>query len=116
MDEFDIPIFKKTYELFKLTYEYRLTIPKQDRYAIWQRCEDAVINVMEGILRASRLSKSEKQSVLEDVSVRVNCLRVYMRLAKDVKAIDNKKYVRLEAVIDEIGRMTGGWIKATKER
>ena len=116
MDEFDIPIFKKTYELFKLSYEYRFTVPKQDRYALWQRCEDTIINVLEGILRASRLPKPEKLPALENVSVQINCLRVYVRLAKDVKAIDNKKYVRLESVIDEIGRMIGGWIKASKER
>lgn len=116
MDEFDIPIFKKTYELFKLSYEYRSTIPKQDRYALWQRCEDAVISVLENILRASSMPKHEKYPVLQNVSVQINCLRVFVRLAKDVKAIDGKKYVRLEAVIDEIGRMIGGWIKATKER
>jgi putative aminopeptidase FrvX len=35
---------------------------------------------------------------------------------KDVKAIDSKKYVLIEAHLDEIGRMLGGWIKSTKER
>ncbi len=116
MDKFDIPIFKKTYELFKLSYEYRLTVPKQDRYALWQRCEDTIIDVLEGIMEASRLSKPEKLPILESVSVKINCLRVFIRLAKDIKAIDNKKYVQLEGVIDEIGRMIGGWIKATKIR
>lgn len=115
MDDFDIPIFKKTYELFKLSYEYRSAVPKHDRYALWQRCEDAVIKVLEGILRASRSTKPERLPILEDISVQINCLRVYVRLAKDVKAIDGKKYVQLEAVIDEIGRMIGGWIKASKE-
>ena len=114
MNEFDIPIFKKTYELFKLSYEYRFTVPKQDRYALWQRCEDTIIDVLKGIFQASHLPKKEKLPVLENVSVQINCLRVFIRLAKDVKAIDNKKYLRLETVIDEIGRMIGGWIKATK--
>lgn len=114
MNEFDIPILKKSYGLFKLSYEYRFTVPKQDRYALWQRCEDTIINVLEGILRASRLPKHEKLPILENISIHINCLRVFVRLAKDVKAIDNKKYVRLEGIIDEIGRMIGGWIKATK--
>ena len=33
---------------------------------------------------------------------------------KDVKAIDAKKYVALESIVDEIGRMLGGWIRSTK--
>lgn len=115
MDEFDIPIFKKTYELFKLSYEYRFTVPKQDRHALWQRCEEAVVNILESILRVSGTPKQEKHSLLQNISTQINCLRVFIRLAKDVKAIDEKKYVRLESIIDEIGRMIGGWIKATKE-
>ena len=33
-----------------------------------------------------------------------------------VKAIDAKKYIIIEANLDEIGRMLGGWIKSTKDR
>jgi hypothetical protein len=35
---------------------------------------------------------------------------------KDIKAIDTKKYIIIEANLDEIGRMLGGWIKSTRER
>ncbi|HAH04235.1 TPA: diversity-generating retroelement protein bAvd family protein, partial [Candidatus Komeilibacteria bacterium] len=30
------------------------------------------------------------------------------------QAIDSKKYVALESIVDEIGRMLGGWIRSTK--
>jgi len=53
--------------------------------------------------------------VLEQTSLKLNLLRVFLRLCKEVKAIDNKKYVLLQEKIDEIGRMLGGWIKSTKE-
>jgi len=33
---------------------------------------------------------------------------------KDVKTIDGKKYMNLESVVDEIGRMLGGWIRSIK--
>jgi len=53
---------------------------------------------------------------LEQTSVRLNVLRVLVRLMKDVKAIDNAKYLTIEQGLDEIGRMLGGWIRSTKER
>ena len=34
-------------------------------------------------------------------------IRVFIRLMKDVKAIDAEKYVALESIVDEIGRMLG---------
>ena len=115
MEEFDIPIFKKTHDLYKTFYGYRETVSKQDRYTLWQRCENLILDILKNILEASHLLKAEKLPVLEQTSLKLNLLRVFLRLCKEVKAIDNKKYVLLQEKIDEIGRMLGGWIKSTKE-
>lgn len=116
MADLDIPIFKKAYDLYRLLYGYRLDIAKQDRYAVWQRSEDCVLDVIEKILLASQLSKEEKLPHLEHASARLNLLRVFVRLMKDAEIIDNQKYVAIESEVDEVGRMLGGWIKSTKER
>jgi len=116
MNDLDIPIFKKSYDLYKDFYNLRLSVPKQDRYTLWQKCESLLIEVLEGILFASQQSKSEKLPTLEKTSVKLNFLRVCIRLMKDIKAIDSKKYIIIEANLDEIGRMLGGWIRSTKER
>jgi hypothetical protein len=115
MDDFDIPIFKKTYDLYKLFYGYRNTMAKQDRYTIWQRCDAMILDVLEGIMVASQMSKGEKPPVLERASVKLNFLRVFIRLMHETRSIDSKKYLALQAPIDEIGRMLGGWIRSTKQ-
>lgn len=115
MNDLDIPIFKRSYDLYKEFYGLRLSVPKQDRYTLWQKCENLLIDILEGILLASQQSKFEKLPTLEKASVKLNFMRVCVRLLKDVKAIDDKKYVLIEADLDEIGRMLGGWIKSTKE-
>ncbi len=114
MNDFDIPIFKKAYDLFKLFHEYRKVVPKQDRFTIFERCEQLILDVIESILQASGEQKQAKGPTLERCSLKLNLLRVFVRLMKDVKAIDSKKYVALESVVDEIGRMLGGWIRSTK--
>jgi len=116
MDDFDIPIFKKTYEMYKAFYAYRNNVKKQGRYTLWQRCESIILDVLENLLWASQLSKSEKLPVLEKTSIRLNFLRVFLRLCKEVKVIDANKYIEWQESVDEIGRMLGGWIKSTKER
>lgn len=116
MDDFDIPIFRKTYDLYKTFYGYRATIPKQDRYTIWQKSEELILEILKGVLTASKLYKSEKVPVLDNASINLNLLRVFLRLMKEVRTIDNKKYVTLEEMVDEIGRMLGGWIRSSKER
>lgn len=116
MNNLDIPIFRKTYDAYKLLYGYRLDVPRLDRYTIWQKSENLLLDVLEDILKASQTPKSEKLPILEHASVQLNLLRVFLRLAKDVKALDMKKYVAIEACLDEIGRMLGGWIKSLQGR
>ena len=116
MNDLDIPIFRKTYDLYKEFYSLRLSVPKQDRYALWQKCENLLIEVLEGVILASQQSKSEKLPTLEKTSVKLNFLRVCIRLMKDIEAIEAKKYVIIEAKIDEIGSQLGGWIKFTKDQ
>jgi len=115
MDEFKIPIFKKTYELYQNIYSLRLSIPKQDRYTLWQKVENTNLNILEGLLQASSLYKQDKLLVLEKVSIQLNMFRIFIRLMKDSKIINGTKYLNLQQKIDEVGRMLGGWIRSLKE-
>lgn len=112
MDSFDAPIVQKSYLLYKELYGLRLRIPKQDRHALWGRCEKTNLDVLELVLLAAQRQKPDKYAALELASAKLNVLRVLVRLAKDTKTIDGKRYISLEARMDEIGRMLGGWMKA----
>ena len=114
MNNFDIPIFKISYELYKTLYGYRKLVPKGDRFTVFERCENATLDVIEAILLASGQTKKEKIPTLEHASLKLNVLRVFIRLIKDTKAIDTKKYITLEVMIDEIGRMLGGWMRSIR--
>lgn len=114
MKTLEIPIFKKVFELYQTFHMFRSSVPKQDRYTIWQKCENTIIDMLEQLLMATQLSTEEKLLKLEMMSVKLNMLRVFLRMTKDIKAINHKKYIQLELIIDEIGRMLGGWIKSSK--
>lgn len=115
MDDFDIPIFKKMCDLYKLFYGYRNLISKQDRYTIWQRCDGMILDILEGIMMAGQMPKTTKLAVLEKTSMKLNFLRVFIRLMRETNGIDQKKYLALQEPIDEVGRMLGGWIRSTKQ-
>jgi hypothetical protein len=112
MDAFDVPILKKIYNLYKELNGLRVRVPKQDRYTLWERCEKTNLEVLELILLAAQRQKPDKYRALEMASAKLNVLRMLIRLTKDVKAIDTKRYLALELQIDEIGRMLGGWMKS----
>lgn len=109
----DIPLFTKTYELYKLFYEYLGSFPKKDRYSLGQKTEAVLLDLLEAIILASGLPKEEKLPILKKASLKLDVLKILFRLAKDVHALDTKKYILLEEHVQEIGKMLGGWIKAT---
>ncbi len=112
MTELNAPIFKETYDLYCTLHVWRNAIPKADRYSLWQNVENKCIRLIELLLTVSQ--SKDKKILLEQYSVQLNILRVLLRLAKDTKLIDVKKYVNAQERIDTIGRMLGGWIKAQK--
>lgn len=113
MNDNDIPILNKSYELYKIFHEYRKVVPKQDRFTVYERSENLILSVMELLVEASYGDKVRKALVLEKTSVKLNILRFMIRLMKETRTFDTKKYIILQEIIDEIGRMLGGWIRVT---
>ncbi len=112
MNDIDIPILKKSYEVYAVFHEYRRLIPKVDRFTIYERSENLIVGLIELFLEAGYAKSGNKGSLLEKASVKLNTLRFFIRLMKETKAIDLKKYVSFQEKIDEIGRMLGGWIRS----
>ncbi len=109
----DIPIFQKTYETYKVFYLYLVHFPKKDRYTLGQRGENALLDLLEAIIQASQTSKTDKLPILQKASIKLDQMKVFVRLYKDLKILDSKKYLSLESNLQEIGKMLGGWIKST---
>ena len=112
MNDSDIPILKKAYDLYRAFHEYRRVVPKAERFTIYERCENAILDVIEAVLEAGYSKGSQKTTALERASMKLNIVRFFIRLLKETRAIDTKKYANLQEMIDEIGRMLGGWIRS----
>lgn len=110
----ETPIFSKTYALYKLFYTCLAGFPKRDRYALGQRCEETLLKLMEGIIAATSQPQPKKLTILKRASGRLDMMKVWLRLAADLKLLDRKKYIELEEMVQEIGRMLGGWMRSVK--
>jgi len=110
----EFPIFQKTYDLIKQVYIYVPKFPKREQYILGQRIENLVLDFLSLIVEANE--RKEKLEILKKASVVLNKLRVFVRLAKDLKFLSFGQYETLSKMIDEIGKMLGGWIKHSKTK
>lgn len=110
--ETDAPILQKTSDLYKALYGYLKTFPKKDQYLLGKRCEDTLLEFIEYVLMAAGLPKERKLRLLEVANAKFDLLKVLLRIARELRVLDNKKYLSLAINIQEIGRMLGGWMRS----
>jgi hypothetical protein len=110
----EVPIIKKTYDLYKLYYGYLALFPKKDKYALGNKCELYLVAVLELLLAAGSLPKDRKGEAIQQASVKFDALKVFLRMQREFGLLDNKKYLTLQTPIQEIGRMLGGWQRSLK--
>ena len=113
---FDIPIMQKLYDFYVLLYQYLRLFPKKDRYSLGQKLDKTTLDVLESLFLIPKTKGPEKISLLARASAKLEVLKVFVRLAKDTQTLDNKKYLQLEQMLVEVGKMLGGWIRASQER
>ena len=109
----DIPIFTKLYEFYNKITQVITSFPKTKRYTLGQKLDNVTIEILE--LLFSVPNSSNKTVTLQQISVKLDLLKILLRLAKDSQAITDKKYLELQVILQEIGKMLGGWLRSTKQ-
>lgn len=60
---------------------------------------------------AQTKANKSKLLILKKCDLKAKTVRLLVRMAYEIKAIDQRKYLLLEEKLLEIGRMIGGWLK-----
>ena len=91
--------------------EYRNDFPKSLRYTLGEKIDATFIQTLEYLFVASYQSKNEKLPTILFAIRKIDLLKFFLRIAWELRALDNKKYALLSEKTDELGRMVGGWRK-----
>ena len=108
----DYPLFDKSYRLSIEIFKATMKFPKSQRYVISQRLQDASLQFIEEITLGF-ISK-EKLTALHRASDHLERLRILSRVTYELNFWSFKYYEKINLLINEIGKMLGGWIKKEK--
>lgn len=106
-----MPLVHKIFEFYKLFHEFIKLFPKTEKYSLGQKIENLILEILELTLKTIYSTKQEKSLSLKKIDVKLNLLKMLIRLANEIRILDNKKYLFLQEKLQEIGRMVGGWIR-----
>ena len=73
----------------------------------------SALDFQEAIFEALSQGGTTRQKYLRAADANLNKLRLYLRLAHRWKWLNDGQYRHVSSMIAEIGRLLGGWIKAT---
>ena len=101
----------KLCEFYKKIYLLSAQISKRDKFGIYVKIENIVLEIMDLSINASLETKSNKFSLLNPVRIKIEVLKRLFRVAHELNIIKQKKYIELELDLQELSKMTNGWIK-----
>jgi hypothetical protein len=116
MSQNQTPLFVKTYDFYKQYYSYSINFPKSSKEVLGKRIETLALEVLELVCLAEYDEINSKLKKLNKISNNIDLLKVLIRLLYETKSSTKKKYILLEGNLQEMGRMTGGWIKDIKNK
>ena len=109
----DIIAWQKAYQLTLLIYKYTRDFPKNEEFGLKSQLRRAgvsvISNIAEGFKRKHLKDQlhfyNQSQSSLEEAKCQI-------MLSYDLRYIDNDKFVELDQLSDETGRILYGWIQS----
>ena len=110
----DIPLVHKACEFYKKIYLSASKIPKRDKFGIYLKIENLCLEVIDLQLTASLEVRSNKLPILNLVRIKIEVLKRLIRITYELKVVEQKRYINLESDLQEISKMTNGWIKYLK--
>lgn len=106
----EIPAVTKLYDIILWLMPQVEKFPRDYKFTIGDRIVNNLLNSLEILIEA--VYTRDKQHLLRRLNLQLEKLRYMIRLSKDLKALNIKKYAFISNEINELGKMIGGWIKA----
>jgi four helix bundle protein len=108
----EMVIFTRTYDLVTWLLPLAEKFPRSQRFVVTQRLQNAVLNFQENLIEANSLRKEKRLEKLRLADVELRKLRLYLRLCQRWAWISSGQYLHVSAMVAEIGKLLGGWIKS----
>jgi len=106
-----VPLVHKICEVYKKIYLLSAKIPKKDRFGIYVKIENICLEIINLAILASLENKINKLSPLNSARIKIEILKRLFRITNELNIIETKHYIDIELSLQEISKMTNGWIK-----
>lgn len=105
----DLSIFVKWQDFIEWLLPVTERFPKRVRFTFCDRINTMALDVVEDLIEA-RYANNKKEH-LRLANLRLEKLRVLLRISHNLRYLDYKRYEHAMRQINEVGKMLGGWMR-----
>ena len=110
-------VLVRTKEAYQLWHAHLVNLKRIDRYTIGVKIDDVFLSLLEHIFRACfAYDKFEKLSLISQAIGKCDLLKFLLQIGWENRITDHALYGKLILLLDETGRMLGGWKKSQGEK
>ena len=108
----ELPVYKATYDMMLSVFSFVRNFTKEYKYSVGDALKKETMDLMTLIYRAN--VRTDKAEVLQEARERIEVVRLYIRLMKDLQQVSVKQFVSVNADIEMVSRQLAGWHKSVR--
>lgn len=110
----DLQVLQKICDMIVYGNKVLGQFPNYEKHVLAADIRESMYNLLKLTIRANK--KYYKKNTLQDIDVELDTLRAFIRVAvdKELRYLSVQSYGHWSKLLDEIGRMLGGWMKSIK--
>lgn len=106
----DLPVYKSTYDLLIVIYKFTKDFTKEYKYTIGEKLKLETMELLTLIYKAN--SKRDKNDILQEAREKIEVIRLFIRLMKDLQQISIKQFVATNLAVENVSKQLAGWQKS----
>jgi len=106
----NLPVYKASYDLLLLVFNLVKEFKREYKYTLWDSIKKEIINLISNIYKAN--SKIDKKRNISLSREKIELLRLYFRLSKDLKILSLNKYIEINLLLESISKQLYAWEKS----
>jgi len=110
---YDLPVYKACYDLLLEIFQFTKGFAKEYKYTVGESLKKETLELLTLIFRAN--SKTDKQATLQDARERIEVVRIFIRLMKDLQKINVKRLVQVNERVEAVSKQLTGWQKSLQK-
>ena len=109
----NLPVYKESYDLLVGLFLFTKDFNREFKYTLGESIKKETVEMITNIYRANSSFENRRERI-QSARENVETIRLFLRLLKDLRQVNLKKFVDLNEKIESVSKQLSAWQKNTR--